>query len=339
MNSQIIVGEIFFNNNIHLFLYLDLNTQEIRDYKLTLGDDILQNSDNNRLIGDQKRTLESILQTFKKLLTLEAIQTDSRPLRRWRKTLPEKFKRMPKEKGSQNTEFQQFLFESNYFRDEIQFILTTVILKYDQTLQNTQKESGELIQADISLNQNISSMKEVPQNIFNILTSDLEVSQKVAQILSIIIEKQDNSHQINQTMKQGFSGLALQNVQLREDIQTLQQQLKILNDELSNRKRQEQLILEKRQRRKNRKRQTKREPITLEIYQFLIDEANALNYANSFRGARLRLAIALLLLTGVRISELLPLKIRQVKTLSQKSWIAIDRAKNEPPKHKAFLTK
>jgi hypothetical protein len=293
MNSQIIVAEIIFKKNIHLFLDLNLTTQEIQNYRLTLtDDDILPTSDNDRLIGDQKQTLESILQTFQKLLVLEFLQTDSRPLRRWRQRFPQKFKRMSNNRRSQNFEFQQFLFESDYFREKINFILPRVVLKYPQTLQNTQEASVELIQAEIPVNQSISLMKELSQAISNILTSDLEVDQKVAQILSIIIDYQ------NQIMMQGFSGLAFQNKELNEEIKTLRQQLQILNDQLSKRKQEEQFILEKRQPRKNRKPQTKPEPITLEIYQFMIQQANALNYANTFRAARLRLAIALLVLTG-----------------------------------------
>jgi integrase len=41
-------------------------------------------------------------------------------------------------------------------------------------------------------------------------------------------------------------------------------------------------------------------------------------YSQSFRGARLRLALALLLVTGVRIRELLPLRLNQIETLFTK---------------------
>jgi integrase len=54
---------------------------------------------------------------------------------------------------------------------------------------------------------------------------------------------------------------------------------------------------------------------------------------------RLRLALCLLAVTGVRINELLNIKVSQLKTLTQESWIAIDRSKRGPSNHKAFLTK
>ena len=44
-------------------------------------------------------------------------------------------------------------------------------------------------------------------------------------------------------------------------------------------------------------------------------------------------------MTGIRINELLPLKVNQLKTLVEENWIAIDRSKRGPSNHKAFLTK
>ena len=40
----------------------------------------------------------------------------------------------------------------------------------------------------------------------------------------------------------------------------------------------------------------------------------------------------------IRISELLSLKVFQLKTLLEEGWISIDRLKRGPANHKAFLT-
>lgn len=53
---------------------------------------------------------------------------------------------------------------------------------------------------------------------------------------------------------------------------------------------------------------------------------------------RLRICFCLLVVTGVRINELLPLKIKDLQTLLELNWIAIDRSKRGPANHKAFLT-
>lgn len=64
-----------------------------------------------------------------------------------------------------------------------------------------------------------------------------------------------------------------------------------------------------------------------------------MDYQNRYTAARLRLALALLVVTGIRISELLPLKMIQIKTLFNESWVSIDRSKRGPASHKAFLTR
>ena len=75
--------------------------------------------------------------------------------------------------------------------------------------------------------------------------------------------------------------------------------------------------------------------MTAEIYKELIKEAEGPTYLH----VRLRLTLCLLTVTGVRINELLNIKVSQLKTLTQESWIAIDRSKRGPSNHKAFLTK
>ena len=110
-------------------------------------------------------------------------------------------------------------------------------------------------------------------------------------------------------------------------------------EELQERKERERLIEEKKEKRKNRRRLPKREPITVEIYDSLIQSSQNFKYSNLYQSARLRLALALLLVTGIRISELLPLTMKQVESLFINHWIAIDRAKRGPANHKAFLTK
>lgn len=75
--------------------------------------------------------------------------------------------------------------------------------------------------------------------------------------------------------------------------------------------------------------------MTAKIYKELIKEAERPTYLH----VRLKLALCLLAVTGVRINELLNIKVSQLKTLTQESWIAIDRSKRGPSNHKAFLTK
>jgi integrase len=91
----------------------------------------------------------------------------------------------------------------------------------------------------------------------------------------------------------------------------------------------------RKQARQNRKRLPKREPITHDIYKEWIRAAKGSTYLS----VRLRIALSILIVTGIRINELLPLKVYQLETLINSNWIAIDRSKRGPSNHKAFLTK
>ncbi|MDX5585575.1 MAG: tyrosine-type recombinase/integrase [Aureibaculum sp.] len=167
------------------------------------------------------------------------------------------------------------------------------------------------------------------------------------QLFSLMAEGHVETQSI---MKEGFVGLAIQNAELNaelkdqnkaleEQLNQLQEQLEIVTQELQERKERERLLQEKKEKWKNRRRLPKREPITVEIYDSLIKSSQKLKYGNLYQSARLRLALALLLITGIRISELLPLKMNRVESLFTKYWISIDRAKRGPTNHKAFLTK
>lgn len=154
----------------------------------------------------------------------------------------------------------------------------------------------------------------------------------------------ETQSQTNKVLKQGFGVLALQNAQLLEDNQELkdrltilQKQLEIISAQLHVKKKQEKLIQENELKRRNRHRLLKREPVRTEIYNFLINQTETIDYQNRYRAARLKIALTLLAVTGIRISELLPLKMVQIKTLFSQSWIVIDRLK-KPASHKAFLT-
>ena len=157
--------------------------------------------------------------------------------------------------------------------------------------------------------------------------------------LSKILENQrigkKKQDQILETTQRGFIGLALRNEELLEANKELRQQLSIVVTELNLIKEERQEKEIRKQARANRKRLPKREPMTAEIYKKLLQAAEGPAYIH----VRLRIAICLLTITGIRINELLPLKVYQLQTLVEEGWIAIDRSKRGPANHKAFLTK
>jgi integrase len=140
---------------------------------------------------------------------------------------------------------------------------------------------------------------------------------------------------IGEELRRGFIGLALRNEELLKSNDQLKQQLDDVIKELNQIKQERREKEIRKQTRANRKRLPKRDPMTAEIYKELIKEAEGPTYIQ----VRTRVALCILAVTGIRINELLPLKVSQLETLFKENWIAIDRSKRGPSNHKAFLTK
>ena len=157
--------------------------------------------------------------------------------------------------------------------------------------------------------------------------------------LDILVKGQmNNSNQlkyIRDDLHRGFIELILSNQELMRLNKKLEQQLDTVVAELNQIKQERQEKEIRKQTRLNRKRLPKREPMTREIYKELIKYAEGPTYIN----VRTRIALCILVVTGIRISELLTLKVDQLSTLIESNWIAIDRSKRGPSNHKAFLTK
>ena len=106
---------------------------------------------------------------------------------------------------------------------------------------------------------------------------------------------------IGEELRRGFIGLALRNEELLKSNEQLKQQLDDVIKELNQIKQERREKEIRKQTRANRKRLPQRDPMTAEIYKELIKEAEGPTYLH----VRLRLALCLLAVTGVRINELL----------------------------------
>lgn len=171
-------------------------------------------------------------------------------------------------------------------------------------------------------------------NQFQLIT-EFEVESK----LDILVKGQTKNSKelqvIREDLQRGFIGLALRNEELLKSNNQLKQQLDGVLKELNLIKQEREERAARKEARANRKRLPKRDPMMAEIYKELIKEAGGPTYIH----VRTRIALCILAVTGIRINELLPLKVNQLKTLVEENWIAIDRSKRGPSNHKAFLTK
>jgi len=169
----------------------------------------------------------------------------------------------------------------------------------------------------------------------NQLITESEVESK----FNILVKGQTKNlkqlQAIRNDLPRGFIGLALRNQELVEVNKELTQQLGIVVGELNQIKQERQEKEIRKQARANRKRLPKRDPMTREIYKELIKAAEGPTSIH----VRTRIALCILAVTGIRINELLPLKVNQLQTLIEENWITIDRSKRGPSNHKAFLTK
>ena len=161
--------------------------------------------------------------------------------------------------------------------------------------------------------------------------SNEERYKKILDSLGVLVEGQ----KVTQTdLQLGLIGLAKQNSELLDLNRELNQQLEIVVSEFNVIKKEREEKVERREKWAKRKRLPKRDPINSETYDLLIKESESPSYS----ATRTRIALCLLTVTGVRISELLPLKVGQLKTLLEDGWVSIDRLKKGPGNHKAFLT-
>jgi integrase len=163
----------------------------------------------------------------------------------------------------------------------------------------------------------------------------LEVESKLDLLVNGQKINSNKLEDIGNDLRKGFIGLALRNEELLKSNDQLKQQLDLVLQELNVIKQEREEKAARKEARANQKRLPKRDQITAQIYKELIKEAEGPTYIN----ARLRLALCLLAVTGVRINELLNIKVSDLATLIQENWIAIDRSKRGPSNHKAFLTK
>ena len=156
--------------------------------------------------------------------------------------------------------------------------------------------------------------------------------------LDLLVKGQEmNSNKleiIGNDLRKGFIGLALRNEELLQSNAQLKEQLDDVLEELNAIKQEREKKAARREKWANRKRLPKRDPINSEIYKLLIKESEGPTYI----ATRTRIAICILTVTGIRIGELLSLKVGQLQTLLEEGWISIDRLKRGPANHKAFLT-
>ena len=155
-------------------------------------------------------------------------------------------------------------------------------------------------------------LEQVKNNNSNEITEWKEDGyKKIYSDLSLLLEGQKTNQK---DLRLGFIGLAKQNSELLDFNKELTQQLKTVVKELNVLKKEREEKAVQKEARANRKRFPKRQSITPEISRLLTQAAESPSYIS------VRLRIAFCLLTGIRINELLSLKVHQLQTLLELDW-------------------
>lgn len=344
---------------IHSDLAEEYNTDQIQKYldkeniqiSLSLSDK--HQNQVSESVNDKIKyyTIFNILSSKKKPRTVRDLITSQ----------PDKFKGKSSKTRARDKDYRKWFFNTLFFRGQafqsiesgIQIYNQQDLVKgmtrkeaeyYNTKIEGIPVDQVQLIKSTDDFANNlkrlsVKSLFSVKDQLSSIIKDpNSHVEEKLMLIQSLILKNQESTNSI---LIQGFTLVANQNSELIEGndylkdmVEHLEKQIAILLDEIKRLKSQEEARIARKEARATRRRLPKRDPITDDIYSFLIQTVEGLDY----KSARLRIALCLLTVTGVRISELLPLKVSQLQTLIKNHWIAIDRVKRGPANHKAFLT-
>ena len=193
------------------------------------------------------------------------------------------------------------------------------------------------LELDNSENVFVSELEKLSKNDLSKIKKqfkDESNEEKYKQILGSLELLIEGQKVTQKDLQLGFIGLAKQNSELLDLNKELNQQLEMVVSELNVIKKEREEKAARQEKWSKRKRLPKRDPINSEMYNLLMKESEGPSYI----ATRTRIALCLLTVTGIRIGELLPLKVGQLETLLKEGWISIDRLKKGPANHKAFLT-
>ena len=183
-------------------------------------------------------------------------------------------------------------------------------------------------------------MNEVKTKLTDLLQSDLSLEEKQKQ-LNLLQIQTPNTSITNILLLAGFQHVLKTNQAQYEDqlnhqkeqtelvkkqYNEIKEKLDIILQKQEEDMKAQQLKEEKRLKRLNRKKQPLTQPFLIHDYKNLIQTYSQINYVAS----RNRIALTILAITGIRFSELLNMKISQIKTLWTKGFIPINRVKLGP---------
>lgn len=235
----------------------------------------------------------------------------------WRKTWPDAFKRLRKKEKVRDAGFQSFLFESSFFSKEAK--VGDLLAKGVVSLNSEFREASAIIPS--------SSVKMPINKDFQGLFGALPTALKPASF-----------EEVKKEVRASFYGLAFLQFLLLEGIGRLEAEVKALTAYKERAEAEKKAKEERRQKRLRRKRRAQSQPFLKEYLPFIMAFVDK-SHCSHLTKTRLKLAVVLLVVTGVRVSEIRFTKVSQIVTLFVEHYLEVDLLKSGSKRHKIFLDK
>ena len=231
-----------------------------------------------------------------------------------------------------------------FSRNQVDFYLNRLsdnvaYMGLSETSETALVKAGQLERlkkADDTLTSIIQNNPEDLDSIkFNFLNTSVNTDQAVVNLFFKGFLMLSNQNKLifkqNEELLEKTSTIESQNKALQEQVESLSNELKIQRQKAEEKERRKQKVA-------NRKRRNPVTVINQEMFEKMIDK---IKNSNSFKDTRLKLSLMVLYVTGLRISELRFLTLKDIKSLwVRDGYLSVERLKRKGKKKKvkAFLT-
>lgn len=241
--------------------------------------------------------------------------------KKWRQSWPSHFKGISSKKKAQNAEFKKFLYESQFFQKDVRLIEQ---LEKGMSTFNGNREKLEITPTAFS-----RADKVTIQNYFQKLYKEVLPAQRpLLQAIELSFLAQ------SKTQLTLLSEIKKLKVEQRKNLNLIEELINYKN------KMEEEKAAKESRRQKRLKRQKRQQPqpFLREYLPWIFDFLESKNW-NPLTKSRLKLAIVLLAITGIRISKIRFIKVSQIVVLFEKNYLQVNLSKGGRKGHKIFLTK
>ena len=281
--------------------------------KLEISDWCIQNS--IRLLEDKEEASGGAA-ALECSLIYDILHLSTNKYKKWRQSWPTHLKGIPAKKKVQNEEFLKLLYGSSFFQRDVRVIelLKKGMLSFNAKQAITPTAGGDRVTI---------------QNYFQRLFEEVLPAQRP----------------LLQAIEVSFLTQSRLELRLLEKIKNLEveqtQNLNLIKELVNYKNKMEEEKAAKEYRRQKRLKRQKRQqpqPFLREYLPWVLAFLEKKKW-NRLTKSRLRLAMVLLVVTGIRISEIRFIKVSQIVALFGKGYLQVNLSKGGRKGHKIFLTK